>query len=95
MDGEQPHYLGGSRSQECLGVSHLQPAGQESLDTKTVDDCSKVLKYVSDPINVKTGAGEVSVLGPIIFLIQILEVSQVMSIYKEKLEKQHPSLLSY
>ena len=55
----------------------------------------KVLKYVSDPIDVKTGAGEISVLGPIIFLIQILEVSQVMSICKEKLEKQHPSLLSY
>lgn len=53
----------------------------------------KVGEFVTDPVDVKTGVDEGSVLGPIIFLIQILEVSLVMTIVKEKLQNQ-PDLLA-
>lgn len=55
----------------------------------------KVADYVSDPVDVATGVGEGSVLGPLLFLIQILEVSLVMVIVKELLERDHPHLVEH
>ena len=42
---------------------------------------------VSDPVDVSTGVGEGSMLGPFIFLIQIIEVSIVMDIIREIIEE--------
>ena len=52
----------------------------------------KIADHVSDPVDVSTGVGEGSVLGPLIFLIQILEVSLVMEIVREKLQLEHPQV---
>lgn len=52
----------------------------------------KVDGYVSDPVEVPTGVGEGSVLGPLIFLIQIIEVTEVMNVIREILEDRDPIL---
>ena len=49
----------------------------------------KVQGYVSPAVQVETGVGEGSVLGPLIFLICILEVSCVMEIVREIMEEKH------
>ena len=53
-------------------------------------NCTKVGGRMSKTVEVPTGIGEGSVLGPLIFLIAILETSAIMKIVKDKVMKEHP-----
>ena len=52
----------------------------------------KIGQHVSPPVQVRTGVGEGSVLGPLIFIICILEVSVVMELVMERLQNERPDV---
>ena len=52
----------------------------------------KIKQYVSVPRQVPTGVGEGSVLGPLVFLILILEVTLVQQIVRDRLKSEHEEI---
>ena len=53
----------------------------------------KIGSHVSTPVSVETGVGEGSVLGPLLFLICILEVTIVMDLVRERLQAEQPEMV--
>ena len=63
-----------------LEIKSIPLAGLEVKKVQERQNSNKVSNYISNPVNVMTGVWEGSVLGPIIFLFQRLEVLPVETI---------------